>query len=488
MVCGYVHTGETPPETCPVCGAAADLFEPCEEAAPAPPSAPVKSWRCAACGYVHEGAEPPAECPVCGQPKDQFEPVEPAVSGPAIQGQKIRVVVVGAGIAGVSAAEAVRQTSPEAEITLVSEEPELPYYRLNLTRYLDGEITAQELTIHPRSWYEERRIEIRAGQQATALEVGKRKLTLADGGEVSYDKLILATGARPFLPPIPGADREGVLGLRTKGDADEILAQARSGRPCVCIGGGILGLETAAALGRHGVEVTVLDQAAWLMPRQLNRPAAGVLAGHLQRLGLKLCYEAKTKEIVGDGRALQVVLQDGSRHPAGLVIIAAGVRPRLDLARQAGLDVGQGVVVNDCLQTSAPDIFAAGDVAQHRDRLYGLWNAAQTQGWLAGCNAAGRVSPFGGIPRSNTLKVAGIHLTSIGIFEPETDRDVVLQSGEPGNFVHFLFRDGVMIGAILIGERVSASKVGQAIEAKRDFSFLLSQTSPLSRIMGALDR
>jgi nitrite reductase (NADH) large subunit len=399
----------------------------------------------------------------------------------------MRVVVVGAGIAGVSAAEAVRQTLPGAGVVLVSEEIGLPYYRLNLTRYLDEEITADQLAIHPSSWYDAQRIRLLQGCRVTALHLRSRQLTLGDGQQLPYDKLILATGARPFVPPILGADQEGVLCLRTIQDAERILALAKSGRPCVCVGGGILGLEAAAGLARRGVEVTVLDQASWLMPRQLNRQAAGILAGHLQRLGLKLCYEARTKAIVGYGSGLQVVLQDGRAFPAGLVILAAGVRPRLEMAKEAGLRVDQGVVVDDLLRASAPDVFAAGDGAQHQNRLYGLWNVAQYQGMMAGCNAAGRVSTFGGIPRSNTLKVVGLHLTSIGVFEPEPGRDVVQQAADADGFVHLVFRDGLLSGAILIGERVQAAAVHKAIETKRDFSVLLSRNAPLAEFLRAIE-
>jgi nitrite reductase (NADH) large subunit len=488
IVCGYVHAGDTPPAECPVCGALAESFEPCEEVAAPPAPAVAKTWRCTACGYVHEGPEPPEQCPVCGQPKDQFEPAESPVGAPALTAKASKVVVIGAGIAGLSAAEAVRRASPGAEVTLVSEEAELPYYRLNLTRYLDGEIGAEQLTIHPLSWYTEQRVELVRGRRVSALDLRARKVTCAEGEPLSYDKLILATGARPFLPPIEGANRAGVFCLRTREDAEKILGLARSGLPCVCVGGGILGLETAAALAHRGLEVTVLDQAPWLMPRQLNRQAAAILAGHLERLGLKLCYEARTKAIVGDGPTFDVVLQDGRTFPAGLVIIAAGVRPGVELAKDAGLEVRQGVVVNDLLQTSAPDVYAAGDLAQHQDRLYGLWNAAQYQGTMAGCNAAGQVSLFGGIPRSNTLKVLGIHLTSIGLFEPEAGRDLVRQSVEPDGLIHFVFRDGRMIGAILLGERVQAGRVNKAIETKRDFSGFLSKDAPFDKLLGLIEK
>ena len=229
----------------------------------------------------------------------------------------------------------------------------------------------------------------------------------------------LAAGANPFIPPIPGSDREGVTSLRTVQDADYLLGACEAGARCVCIGGGILGLETAGALARRGAKVTLLEGHGWLLPRQLNQRAGEILGDHVCRIGITLRNKAVTREILGDGRVHGVLLEDGSTIPADLVVIATGIRANSSLAQQAGLEVKHGVVVNNHLTTSHPDVLAAGDVAEHKGVVYGLWTASQAQGTIAGRNLAGASAEFGGLPRSNTLKVLGLDMFSIGQIMPE---------------------------------------------------------------------
>ena len=303
-VCGYIHRGAEPPETCPVCGAPRELFER-QADAPPPPAAPGASrWRCLDCGYIHVGPQPPAKCPDCGAPPERFEllttdigttvalqkgtvpfssdenwdsppPVDSSALGETAGGGRAsKVVVVGAGIAAVAAVESLRTASPSAEITVISKEAELPYYRLNLTRYLAGEIGEADLPLHPAAWYEEQKIRLLLGAEATAIRLDDHVVELHGGETLPFDKLLLAAGAHPFIPPFLGTDRAGVTSLRTVEDARRILAACRGGGRCVCIGGGILGLETAGALARQGADVTLLEGHGWLLPRQLN-PRAG---------------------------------------------------------------------------------------------------------------------------------------------------------------------------------------------------------------------
>jgi nitrite reductase (NADH) large subunit len=325
---------------------------------------------------------------VCGAPRDRFEPL-PIEAPTTVSGQAVRVVIIGAGIAGVSAAEAVRNASADAQITLISREPELPYYRLNLTRYLAGEIGLADLPVHPHGWYTERGIELTLNAEVTGLDLVGQSVSLGDGSHLPFEKLILATGAHSFVPPIPGADMDGVTVLRSVTDCERILRAAQPGAKCVCIGGGILGLETAGGLARRGANVTLLEGHGWPMPRQLTSAAGDILRGHVAKLGIRLHTEAKTKAILGDQKVTGVLLEGGTTLETDLVVVAAGVRPNSSLARQAGLEVNGGVVVNNYLTTSHPDVLAAGDVAEHRGVLYGTWGPAQFQGSIAGMNAAG---------------------------------------------------------------------------------------------------
>ncbi len=484
-VCGYVHRGDEPPDACPVCGAPRELFEPQAETSPPAAKPAANQWRCLVCGYVHTDAQPPNECPACGATADCFEPVSTAAKTTAVAAQSIRAVIVGAGIAGISAAESLRAASPTTEITLVSNEAEFPYYRLNLTRYLAGEIGEQDLPIHAASWYEERKIRLMLGTDVSTIHVDEHVVELHGGEKLPFDRLLLAAGAHPFLPPIPGADREGVTSLRTVEDARQILTVCRAGAKCVCIGGGLLGLETAGALARQGADVTLLEGFGWLLPRQLNQRAGEILNQYVVGTGIKLQAKAITREIVGDGRVRGVCLEDGSTVPADLVVIATGIRPNSHLARRAGLEVNQGVVVDNLLRTSHRDVYAAGDVAEHRGQVYGTWGPSQYQGSIAGMNMAGDSVEFGGVPRSNTLKVLGLDLFSIGQFNPQDASFRTFDEEADGRYCRFIFRDNRLVGTVLLGDTKLAATVKRTVESGTDYSGLLANCSAASEIIAA---
>lgn len=439
---------------------------------------PNTAWRCKVCGYIHRGAERPESCPVCGAPREDFEPIQAASEPPAAEtspppGTPANVVIIGAGGAGIAAAKSLRKHAPATQIILISEEPELPYYRLKLTRYLAGEIGREDLFIYPDSWYRERDIELLLGTEVSRLNPEENVVELADGTRVPFGKLLLASGAHPFIPPIPGANRAGVTSLRTIQDVDYVLASCREGARCVCIGGGILGLETAGGLARQGAEVTLLEKHDWLMPRQLNPQAGELMGDHINRLGIKLLRKAETQEIVGEDAVQGVVLKDGRSIPADLVIIATGIRANHALAEEAGLNVKRGVVVDNYLRTSNRDILAAGDVAEHDEMIHGLWAVSQAQGTIAGMNLAGTPSEFGGVPPFTTIKVLGIKFASIGQIMPKDERDQVLDLAEQGRYFCFVFRENYLVGTILLGDTSIMSPAKQAIESQRDCSDLL---------------
>jgi len=479
-VCGYVHRAGEAPEFCPVCGAARAEFQPYTDVIAPPPAA--ARWRCLNCSHVHDAPDPPEVCPVCGAPADCFEAIPAAASTDAAESTG-HVVVVGAGIAGVSAVESISRAAPKAHVTLIGRESALPNYRLNLTRYLAGEISAADLPIHPQSWYDNQGVELLLGSEAAELGLDDRAVVLRDGKRLPFDALVLTVGAHPFIPPLPGSTRDSVVSLRTADDAERITAAVTDGVRCVCIGGGLLGLETAGALAKRGAAVTLLEGHGHLMPRQLCPRAGERLAEHVAAAGITLETNARTEQIVGDERAAGVELTDGRTIPAELVVIATGVRPNSHLARRAGLDVGAGVIVDNHLRTGADNVFAAGDVAEHRGSLYGNWAASQYQGGIAGLNAVGVQAEFGGIPRSNALKVLGVELMSIGTFEPEDASYLVVEGEDDQRYARFVFHDGRLVGAILLGDASAGGTVKQAIETRADFSGLLSKRPEWSDVV-----
>ncbi len=475
-VCGYVHHGEEPPDFCPLCGAGKEEFEPYEApAVAAPTSETPDQWRCLNCNYAHEGAEPPEECPVCGAPADRFEGVSESATTEQATDARIRIIVAGGGIAGVSAAESARQLAPNAEITLISREAELPYYRLNLTRFLAGDVDPENLPIHDREWYAQQQIELRLGTDVAELDRDNKRVKLRNGDNLPYDRLILTMGAHPFMPPFPGAQREGVTTIRTVQDAKRVVEALDAGQRVICIGAGLLGIETAGALASRGGKVSLLESHDWLMPRQLDLRSGEILGEHLTRLGVELHVRARTDQLLGDERVAGVRLEDGRELEGDLVVISTGVRPNSYLARRAGLDVDRGLVVDHQLRTSDPDILAAGDLAEHMGQLYGAWGASQFQGVIAGRNAAGAGDMFGGLPRSNTLKVVNVPVVSVGQFKPEDGSFTVIEGEEDGVHRRFVFRDGCLVGAVLVGDAEAGAAARQAVEEYLDFSDLLQK-------------
>lgn len=485
-VCGYIHKGPEPPELCPVCGAGREMFEVYEKEVETEAEEQPDSWRCLNCEYIHEGNNPPDICPVCGAPAERFEPYSRTTGRITGSEERGTIIIAGAGIAGVSAAEAARNNAPGAKIILFSKEDELPYYRLNLTRYLAGEVGNEQLPLHPERWYRDNAIELVNGAELATINTEKRRVTLRGGEDSAYDRLVIAIGSHPFVPPLPGANRENVTVLRTKEDADFILEQCSRQIQCVVIGGGVLGLETAGGLARRGMDVTLLEGHGWLMPRQLNENAAASLERHASAVGITIRKNAGTKELVGDSSVRGVVLEDESVLPADLVVVTTGVRSNSYVARLSNIDVNRGILVNNKLLSSAPDILAAGDVAEHQGTLYGTWGPSQFQGTIAGINAAGGSADFAGIPRSNMLKVLGYDMFSIGRITPEDGSYQVLESSDNGNYQFFMFRDSHMLGSILLGDTSLSAGVKEAIETETDFSGALQRrqgTAPVTDIL-----
>lgn len=460
----------------------------------------IKTWQCSVCGYVHKGDAPPRQCPVCGVDEDLFSEMASVAAPAAAHGApsliaecdtcadfRGAILIVGAGVAGIEAAGSARETAPGARIAVVSKEAGKPYLRLNLTRFLAGEVDEPSLAMKPPSWFAESRIELAHGD-VVELGLADRRALLRDGRALPWDRLVLASGAHPFVPPFPGATRRGVHVLRTLADAHAILARAGTGTRVVCVGGGLLGLEAAGALSRRGAKVTVLEGWGWLLPRQLPERAGLLLAEALGATGIRVVHGAKVKEISGDEDAHGVVLEGGEEHPAELVLLATGVRPNSYLARRGGIKVDSGAVVDDGMRTSHAGVFAAGDAAEHRGLVYGIWPAAYAMGRVAGINAAGGAAEMARMPPSNRIKVLGVDLFSVGAVSPADGSAAIFdEEPAPGVFRRLVTRDGKLIGAALYGDTAQAQLVQTAIESGAqlaDSSALLAALPAFARSLG----
>jgi nitrite reductase (NADH) large subunit len=481
-LCGYVHNGERAPEFCPVCGADTSYFSILEITPKDVRKPDAEAWQCRICDHITHDPTPPRSCPICGAAAALFHPYT-AVESLTGSADVHKIVILGAGIAGLTAAEEARRQSSEVSITLVSREKVLPYYRLNLTRFLAGEVVESDLLIQHQAWFDAHNIEYLEGE-ALSIDRESCKITLRDGRKLDYDRLILANGAHPFIPPIPGANREGVMVLRTLANARMAIDYLHPGCQVVCIGGGLLGLETAWAMKKRGAEVTVLEGFGWLLPRQLPSAAAALLLDHLKNKQMTVECGIQVKEFSGDEAVRGVLLEDGRVFPADLVILATGVRPNSHMARECGLKVDQGIIVNDGLFTSDKHILAAGDVTEHRGRVYGIWPASYAQGLVAGANAVGRTLEFHGLPMTNRIKVLDVDLFSIGqvqAIDASTSLFEVLQNG---NYRGLACHDGQVVGAALFGDMALMGPLREAVEQGQR----IQELSPLHKYFPKLQR
>jgi len=366
-----------------------------------------------------------------------------------------KLVVVGNGMAGMRTVEELLKLEPHKyDITVFGAEPRVNYNRILLSPVLAGEKQAEDIVLHPRAWYEEHGITLYAGDPVEAIDRRRRIVRARSGLTVAYDRLLLAIGSSPFIVPVPGAQLAGVVGFRDLDDVDTMLAAARRGGHAVVIGGGLLGLEAANGLLRQGMDVTVVHLSDSLMNQQLDPQAALLLKAALERRGLRILLGAQTEAILGESKVEALRFADGREIPADLVVMAAGVRPNVALARAAGLHCERAIVVDDTLQTYDPRIYAVGECVQHRKATFGLvapiWDQARVcAGHLAGLGHRRYVQQA----TATKLKVTGIDLYSAGdILGGEGSEDLVLRDRQSGVYKRLVLAGNRVTGAVLYGD------------------------------------
>lgn len=376
----------------------------------------------------------------------------------------MKYVIIGNGVAGTEAALAIRKNDPDGEIIIVSASKNLFYYRPKLIDYLSGETTREKITIYKADFYEKSRIKNLLDTRV--VKVNPDDKTLADnrGAVHSYDRLLIATGADCFVPPVKGTELRGVFTLRGMTDADEIIRYCSGINDVVIMGGGLLGLETANSLRLTGKKVTVIEFLERLLPRQLDGDGAELLKRLLEEKGLSFILQETLAAIEGDGKAERAVLKSGKEVKAGAVIISAGIRGRDGLARECGIRLNRGILVDDLMRTSASDIYAAGDPIEHNGCSYGIWPAAREQGRVAGLNMAGIETKYAGTVMSNVLKITGIDLFSAGNFNAgDAEKHV---SKESRVYRKCLMKEGRPVGAIVLGDPEAVRAAQKLMEGK----------------------
>ncbi|WP_445679896.1 nitrite reductase large subunit NirB [Radicibacter daui] len=369
--------------------------------------------------------------------------------------ERPRLIVIGNGMAGIRTVEELLRHDGEAfAITVFGAEPRENYNRIMLSPVLAGEKTYEEIVLNDRAWYAENGVELIAGDPVVSIDRAARTVTSRAGLVRSYDRLLLATGSDPIIIPLPGRELPGVVTFRDLDDVEKMLAAAKEGAPAVVIGGGLLGLEAATGLAKRGMKVSVLHLAGHVMERQLDEAAGHLLETELAARGIEIITRADTGAILGDGKVEAVALKDGRTLPAVLVVMAVGIRPNTALAKDAGLEVERGIVVDDFLTTSDPGIFAIGECVQHRGQCYGLvaplFEMARTcAGRLAGHGGNG----YQGSVTSTKLKVSGVDVFSAGTFTADKScEDIVFRDAARGIYKRLVLKEDRLIGAVLYGD------------------------------------
>lgn len=368
------------------------------------------------------------------------------------------LVIVGNGMAAARLVdELARAALGRYAIAVIGAEPRLAYNRVLLSSVLAGETASHEIELKPARWWRDRGVTLKYNCRVDEIDLGRRELKIEGEESVAFSRLVLATGSEPLRLGVPGADLAGVHTFRDSRDVDLLLALAAKKKRVVVIGGGLLGLEAAYGLARAGSRVTLVHLMDRLMERQLDRPAAALLKTLVERKGIEILLDASTARIHGGSGVESVELADGRRIDADAVIFAAGIRPSVALARDAGIVVKRGIVVDDHLETSAEGVFALGECAEHRGIAYGLVEPAYEQAAVLARHLAGRVAHYQGSVVATNLKVSGVSVFSAGDFLGEDGSEsIVLSDARSGAYKKLVIAGGRLAGAVLVGDTTDA--------------------------------
>lgn len=380
----------------------------------------------------------------------------------------MRVIIIGNGLAGTIAAKTIREQDRNVEVDIFADEKYHYYPRPNLIEFLAGHLPLEKIYAFPEGWYSEQGVKVHLGQTVLKVFPDTKEIEATDGKREKYDFLILANGSLAFIPPFKGVEKEGVFTLRTLDDAFGILEHIKDHRKVTVIGGGLLGLETARALRSRGALVEVVEFFGYLLPRQLDSQGASLLKSQIENMGIRVHLGLACEEILGQEKVTGLRFKGGREIQTETAVVAAGVRPNLHLAQEAGLETDKGVVVNDTLQSSHPDILAAGDVTQHAGRVYGIIPASFNQARIAALNVLGQKKKYEGTIPSNTLKVVGIDLTSVGMVNPEDDsyEELRKENKDQGIYKKIVLQNGEIHGLICLGTKKGVSEISRLIARK----------------------
>ncbi|MDN4067333.1 nitrite reductase large subunit NirB [Paenibacillus vini] len=379
-----------------------------------------------------------------------------------------KLVVIGNGMAGISAVEQILKLTKRFDITVFGSEPHPNYNRIMLSYVLEGSKTIDDIVLNDLNWYRENGITLYTGTTVAKIDEQTKEVVTADGMRVPYDKVLIATGSNSFILPIPGSDKEGVVGFRDIADCNQMLEAAKTCRTAAVIGGGLLGLEAAKGLVQLGMDVTVVHLMEDLMERQLDHQAASMLKSELERQGIKFKMGAQTAELLGETRVSGLRFADDTVLDAEFVVMAVGIKPNVAVAKESGITVNRGIVVDDYMQTSMEGVYSVGECTEHRGTCYGLVAPLFEQGMVLAKHISGvEAPPYEGSVVSTKLKISGVDVFSTGEFIDGPEHTVIANKDDwKRTYKKILLKDGVMVGAVLFGDITDSAELQKLIKQK----------------------
>ncbi|MEG0485683.1 MAG: FAD-dependent oxidoreductase [Oscillospiraceae bacterium] len=455
-VCGQIFEGDLPPVPCPVCSAGESAFIELPEQG-------VTVWRCTVCGQIFTGANPPVPCPICGAGEGAFVKETQKTSNFALDTDD-KFVIIGGGVAGFEAAKAIRQRNKTADIALICGEGVIPYNRPMLSDVVGDGLSFETIVLAQYGYYAENNISLICDGAATDINTADKTVALSNGQRLPYTKLLIATGANPFVPISQGENAVSVVSLRNFTDADYLYTNAKN-KSVVIVGGGILGVEAALALRERGCKITIVEHAQRLMAMQADEYASEVLAKRFAELGIKVYTGATVEKTDAQGACLA----SGEHLKADLILASVGVRSETALAVKAGLIVNRGIIIDEHMRTSSQDIFAAGDCAEFGGKVSGLYAAAAAGGQNAGAEMAGEELIYQPTAPATAFEGAGISLFSTGQLCAERASDLVYEDKYNGVYKRLVFVNKKLIGGILLGDTSAAARLIGAVTASMPY-------------------
>lgn len=385
---------------------------------------------------------------------------------------KQKLILIGSGMVGARFIERLLHEAPDKyDIRVFNKEPIGGYNRIMLSPVLSGEKSLPEIMTHDHDWFEERNVHLQVSTEIVAVDQQAKTVTTDLGAVYSYDTLVIATGSKPFVIPVPGADLPGVVTFRDTRDVNIMLEASAKHLKAVVIGGGLLGLEAANGLMIRGMDVTVIHRGDVLMNMQMDSVSGGLLQKSLEDKGMKFAMSANTAEILGETVVTGVKLADGQIIPADLVVMAVGIRPNVGVGKKLGLEINHGIIVNDQLETSAECIYALGECVEHRGLLYGLVAPLYEQAQVLAETLAGKPSAYQGSFISTKLKVTGISLFSAGEFEDSADSEsLVYQDLSQNIYRKVVLKNNKIQGAVMFGDVTGSNWIFDNLVEQNDMS------------------